>query len=388
MLHRFINNMILKSVTNKMKFSTSKNELQSALQKLSKATPSRSTLPILNSVLISVSENETNIKSTDLEITVIVKLPASIESVGSVAAPLQMLSNITNELPDETRVSFDVDGENKISISTEYGNYDIVGKPAEEFPNTPTIETENVIEIEAGVLKDIINKTVFAVSRDDLKPALTGVLFKFLNNNLVAVATDGHRLVKYERTNNENTNDFGDIIVPKKFLNLVMGGLSDGNIKLSIGENHLTTIIGEDQYFTRIIDEKFPDFDGVIPKDNDKNFVVNKKTLLSAVKRVSIFSNKSTHQIALNLNNESALISTEDPEQSTKAKENIKGEYSGEDITVGYNAAYLKDVLSHVDDDDVVVKLKSPISAALFLPKKQKDNTNLTMLLMPIRLND
>jgi len=388
LLHRFINNMILKSVTNKMKFSTSKNELQSALQKLSKATPSRSTLPILNSVLISVSENETNIKSTDLEITVIVKLPASIESVGSVAAPLQMLSNITNELPDETRVSFDVDGENKISISTEYGNYDIVGKPAEEFPNTPTIETENVIEIEAGVLKDIINKTVFAVSRDDLKPALTGVLFKFLNNNLVAVATDGHRLVKYERTNNENTNDFGDIIVPKKFLNLVMGGLSDGNIKLSIGENHLTTIIGEDQYFTRIIDEKFPDFDGVIPKDNDKNFVVNKKTLLSAVKRVSIFSNKSTHQIALNLNNESALISTEDPEQSTKAKENIKGEYSGEDITVGYNAAYLKDVLSHVDDDDVVVKLKSPISAALFLPKKQKDNTNLTMLLMPIRLND
>ena len=380
--------MILKSVTNKMKFSTSKNELQSALQKLSKATPSRSTLPILNSVLISVSENETNIKSTDLEITVIVKLPASIESVGSVAAPLQMLSNITNELPDETRVSFDVDGENKISISTEYGNYDIVGKPAEEFPNTPTIETENVIEIEAGVLKDIINKTVFAVSRDDLKPALTGVLFKFLNNNLVAVATDGHRLVKYERTNNENTNDFGDIIVPKKFLNLVMGGLGDGNIKLSIGENHLTTIIGEDQYFTRIIDEKFPDFDGVIPKDNDKNFVVNKKTLLSAVKRVSIFSNKSTHQIALNLNNESALISTEDPEQSTKAKENIKGEYSGEDITVGYNAAYLKDVLSHVDDDDVVVKLKSPISAALFLPKKQKDNTNLTMLLMPIRLND
>ena len=380
--------MILKSVTNKMKFSTSKNELQSALQKLSKATPSRSTLPILNSVLISVSENETNIKSTDLEITVIVKLPASIESVGSVAAPLQMLSNITNELPDETRVSFDVDGENKISISTEYGNYDIVGKPAEEFPNTPTIETENVIEIEAGVLKDIINKTVFAVSRDDLKPALTGVLFKFLNNNLVAVATDGHRLVKYERTNNENTNDFGDIIVPKKFLNLVMGGLSDGNIKLSIGENHLTTIVGEDQYFTRIIDEKFPDFDGVIPKDNDKNFMVNKKTLLSAVKRVSIFSNKSTHQIALNLNNESALVSTEDPEQSTKAKENIKGEYSGEDITVGYNATYLKDVLSHVDDDDVVVKLKSPISAALFLPKKQKDNTNLTMLLMPIRLND
>jgi len=370
-----------------MKFSTSKNELQNTLQKLSKATPSRSTLPILNSVLINVSEEETTIKSTDLEITVIVKLAASIESVGSVAAPLQMLSNITNELPDEMRVEFDVDDENKISISTEYGNYDIVGKPAEEFPNTPTLETENTIEIEAGVLKDIINKTVFAVSRDDLKPALTGVLFKFVNDTITAVATDGHRLVKYEK-NNEKMGDFGDIIVPKKFLNLMAGGLNSGSIKLSVGETHLTTTIGGDQYFTRIIDENFPDFDGVIPKDNDKNLVVDKKALLSAVKRVSIFSNKSTHQIALNLNNGNVLVSTEDPEQSTKAKENIVGDYNGEDVVVGYNATYLKDVLSHVDDEQVVVRLKSPISAALFLPNKQKDNTNLTMLLMPIRLND
>ena len=134
-----------------MKFSTSKNELQTALQKLSKATTSRSTLPILNSVLIHVSEEETTIKSTDLEITVIVKLAASIESVGSVAAPLQMLSNITNEMPDEMRVEFDVDQENKISISTEHGNYDIVGKPAEEFPNTTSLDTDNVLEIEERV---------------------------------------------------------------------------------------------------------------------------------------------------------------------------------------------------------------------------------------------
>ena len=371
-----------------MKFSTSKNELQSALQKLSKATPSRSTLPILNSVLINVSENETTIKSTDLEITVIVKMPASIESVGSVAAPLQMLLNITNELPDEMRVALEVDVENKISISTDYGNYNIVGKPAEEFPNTPTIESEKTINIGSGVLKDIIEKTVFAVSRDDLKPALTGVLFKFQKDNLTAVATDGHRLVKYEKTDNKTDTNLGDIIVPKKFLNLILSGLGDGDIGLSVGENHLTTMIGEDQYFTRIVDEKFPDFDGVIPKDNDKNLIVEKKDLLSAVKRVSIFSNKSTHQIALNLNSERVLVSTEDPEQSTKAKENIKGKYDGEDITVGYNAAYLKDVLSHVDDDEISVHLKSPISAALFLPKKQKDNTNLTMLLMPIRLND
>ena len=118
--------------------------------------------------------------------------------------------------------------------------------------------------------------------------------------------------MKYEK-NNEKTGDFGDIIVPKKFLNLMVGSLNDGAIKLSVGKTHLTTNVGGDQYFTRIIDENFPDFDGVIPKDNDKNLTIDKQTLLSAVKRVSIFSNKSTHQIALNLNNENVLVSTEDP---------------------------------------------------------------------------
>ena len=239
-----------------------------------------------------------------------------------------------------------------------------------------------------GTLKQVINKTAFAVSRDDLKPALTGVLFKFSQNNITTVATDGHRLVKYENTNTTVTDQAEDVIVPKKFLNLLSGSLGDEKIKLSVGENHLTTTVGSDQYFTRIIDEKFPDFDGVIPKDNDKNFNVDRNLLLSAVKRVSIFSNKSTHQIALQLNNKQASVSTEDPEQSTKASEEIKGNYQGDDITVGYNAAYLKDVLSHINSDEVVVQLKSPISAALFLPKEQEKNSNLTMLLMPIRLND
>ena len=371
-----------------MKFSTSKNELQNALQKLSKATPSRATLPILNSVLIDVGEESTTIKSTDLEITVIVKLAASIESVGSVAAPLQMLLNITNELMDDSRLEIKVDSGNKINISTDNGNYDIVGKPSDEFPNTPSVESKNSFSIKSEVLKEIINTTSFAVSKDDLKPALTGVLFKFNNNSLTAVATDGHRLVKYENTNNDLGSNVGDVIVPKKFLNLLSVGFDVDSVQLSLGENHLTTTIGSDQYFTRIIDEKFPDFDSVIPKDNDKNLVVGKKELLSAVKRVSIFSNKSTHQIALGLKGEDVVVSTEDAEQSTKANEQIKGQYQGEDITVGYNAAYLKDVLSHISSEEITIQLKSPISAALFLPLKQKENQNLTMLLMPIRLND
>ncbi len=159
-------------------------------------------------------------------------------------------------------------------------------------------------------------------------------------------------------------------------------------IQLWLGENHMTASLGSDIYFTRIIDERFPDFESVIPKDNDKELTVDKNMLLSAVRRVSIFSNRSTHQIALRLTKDKIQITTEDPEKSSKAQEEIKGDFNGDDLVIGYNASYLKDILSHVESDKVIVKLKTPISAALFYPANQKEKSNLTMLLMPIRLND
>ncbi|MBC8344815.1 MAG: DNA polymerase III subunit beta [Candidatus Marinimicrobia bacterium] len=372
-----------------MKISTSKTELQSALQKLSKATPTRSTLPILSNVLFTVQEGGTVLRTTDLEITIIVNLPTSVELPGSVAIPIQTLLDITNELSDDTRITLTSDENNKIEMVTEVGSYDIMGKPAEEFPAIPEVDNRKATGVSARALKDLISKTSFAVSRDELKPALTGVLFRFGKNELTAVATDGHRLVRYTR-NDYTTDEFsGDVIVPRKFLSLLLGVLSgEDSIKMWMGENHMTTSIGEDTYFTRIIDERFPDFESVIPKDNDKEFSASQGELLSAVRRVSIFSNKSTHQIALRLNKEKSQITTEDPEKSSKAQEKISGEFDGEDLVIGYNALYLKDILSHVDNEKVIIKLKTPISAALFYPGVQKENANLTMLLMPIRLND
>ncbi|PCH53954.1 MAG: DNA polymerase III subunit beta [Verrucomicrobiales bacterium] len=372
-----------------MKISTSKTELQLALQKLSKATPTRSTLPILSSVLFNVQESGTVLRTTDLEITIIVNLPVSIESSGSVAIPLQTLLDITNELPNDARMTLTADENNKITMVTDAGSYDIMGKPADEFPAIPEVDNRKATGVSAKTLKDLISKTSFAVSRDELKPALTGVLFRFNEKELTAVATDGHRLVRYTRSDYSADEFSGDVIVPRKFLSLLLGVLSgDDPIKMWMGDNHITASIGDDTYFTRIIDERFPDFESVIPQDNDKEFSANKEELLSAVRRVSIFSNKSTHQIALRLNKGETQITTEDPEQSSKAQEKIFGEFNGEDLVIGYNALYLKDILSHIDDEKVTIKLKTPISATLFYPGAQKENANLTMLLMPIRLND
>ena len=372
-----------------MKISTSKTELQAALQKLSKAIPARSTLPILSSVLFDAQETGTVLRTTDLEITIITNLPASIETPGSVAIPHQTLLDITNELPEDARIKLTANQNNKIEMVAEVGSYDVMGKPAEEFPVVPEIDNRKETGISAEALRDMIKKTSFAVSRDELKPALTGVLFRFKKDSLMAVATDGHRLVCYDRSDYKADEYTGDVIVPRKFLNLLSGVL-DGkeSIQLWMGANHMTASLGSDIYFTRIIDERFPDFESVIPKDNEKELTVDKSMLLSAVRRVSIFSNRSTHQIALRLTKDRIQITTEDPEKSSKAQEKISGDFNGDDLVIGYNASYLKDILSHVESDKVIIKLKTPISAALFYPVSQSENSNLTMLLMPIRLND
>ena len=203
-----------------MKISTSKTELQSALQKLSKATPTRSTLPILTSVLFDAQEDGTVLRTTDLEIAIVVSLPASLEETGSCAIPIQPLVEITNALP-ETRITISIDDSNRIKMSTEIGEYDLSGKPSEEFPALPDVDNRKAAGIKGSILSEIIKTNLFAVSQDELKPALTGILFRFGDNMLTAVSTDGHRLVKYVRKDYESKEFQGDVVIPKKFLNMI-----------------------------------------------------------------------------------------------------------------------------------------------------------------------
>ena len=371
-----------------MKISTSKSELQSALQKLSKATPTRSTLPILNSVLFMAENEGVLLRTTDLEITIIVPLDASLENTGSAAVPLHTLLEITNELP-ETRITITIDAQNRVELSTEIGVYDLMGKPADEFPAIPDVDNQKSLAMDTSVMRDIIANTSFAVSKDELKPALTGVLFQFTDQNLTAVSTDGHRLVKYIRTDYQADNFSGDIIVPRKFLGLLGNFLSEeDSIDISMGDKHLTARLGKNTIITRLIDERFPDYESVIPRDNEKRLEVERESILGAVRRVSIFSNKSTHQVALRILDEKVTITTEDPEKASRAQENVNATYSGDDLVIGYNANYLKDILAHLKSDKIIIDLQTSISAGLFYPEKQADNSDLTMLLMPIRLND
>ena len=370
-----------------MKFSTSKNELQQALQKLSKATPTRSTLPILSCFLINATNKKTTLRSTDLELTIDLEISVSIEEEGSAAIPLKQLYDITNELP-ETRITIIVDNKNKIKIKTNSGSYDLMGKQKEEFPASPEINEKKNISISGNVFRKIIESTLFAVSKDDLKPSLTGVLFRFNSNGLTAVATDGHRLVKKTDKSYKTKTFSGDLVVPKKFLSYLSSHLPEDDVVLSIGENYMTATINQDTIISRTINEVFPDYESVIPRDNNKILKVDKKTVLGAIRRVSIFSNKSTRLVAFNVSREGFFITTEDPESSSRAKEEIIGNYEGEDLIIGYNGEYLKDIITHVSGEEVIIKLNTPISATLFTGgEEEKEDTNNIMLLMPVRLN-
>jgi len=371
-----------------MQLSIDKNNLLAHIQKISKVSPVRSVTPILNSILCELNGNSLTLRSSDIEITMNTTLETSGIEDGSVAIPTRIILDIVNE-SEEGEIQILADEEGRVTLKSGKGIFEIMGRPGIEFPTVPNITSFNNVELENSVLKRMIQKTLIAVSKDELKPALMGVLFQFKYNEIRAVSTDGHRLVCIKRKDFINKDFEGEVIIPMKFLNLLLGYLDgEGKTLLSISENHVKVELNSTIIYTRIIDERFPDYDSVIPWDNDKIVVTNVNSFLSALRRVCIFSNKTTHQISLTISNETSKITTINPESGSSAEEDIEIEYTGDNLVLGYNAEYFKEILRNIDTEKVFFKLNTEITAGLILPEKQEENEEITMLLMPIRLNE
>ena len=373
-----------------MKFSITKNNLLEALKILSKAVPTRSTMPIISCALFTQKDDIINIRTTDLEISI--SMNCTIENdnneTGKIAVPFNKLLEITMAMP-EGKINFSVSDIGKISISCKQGHYTIMGISHEEFPKEENIKNVKTLTIEANDLINIINSTVYAASKDNLKPILQGVLFNIDKEGFVSVATDGHRLVKYVKKDIHTLDYEGSVVVPTKILTIINNQLDNKKqISMLIGDNHIQVEIENGKITSKIIKENYPDYEGVIPKDNTKTLIVDKTTFTEAIKRVSIFSNKSSRQVSLNITKNTLIISTEDPENITSGKETVDCNYDGEPMTIGYNALYLKEVIQHQGTDEIKIMLKSPLNAGLFLPIEQNDSENKTTLLMPIRLNE
>ncbi len=368
-----------------MKFNASSSDLVKALSAVSGAVPNKATLPILETILFESEDGKLRLTATDLEISIIEYMDADIDVDGAVAIPARRLIDTLRQLPD-IPVAFDVDEKYNIKFRTDKGTYKLVGEDPDEFPEVPNLDEGHKLETTKELILDSIDKTLFAVSNDDLRPAMMGVYFDIGPEETKFVATDGHRLVRFVKSELMSDEEI-NFIVPEKALNLVQKALHSDECILTVTEDHARFHSGNTIVITRLINEQYPNYESVIPRENDKELVINKEQMLATVKRVSIFSSSTTRQIRLQIDKDKLTIRAEDIDMSSEAKETINCEYDEDSMEIGFNAKYLADVLGNVDGDDVYFEFSTPNRAGIVKPLDEEEGEEMLMLVMPVMLN-
>ncbi|NBV12464.1 MAG: DNA polymerase III subunit beta [Sphingobacteriia bacterium] len=372
-----------------MNFIVSSAALLKQLQLVAGVVPSRSVLPIIENFLFEIKKDKLEITATDLEISMRTSL--AIETRGSeikLAVPARIILEILKNLPEQP-VTFTVNEDNfGVEISSENGKYKLTGENGDDFPQVPEATQTGSVRMPTEVLLKAIQKTLFAASTDELKPAMNGMLFNFTDSGVTFVATDAHRLVRYRRVD-ITVKDKISIIVPQKALNLMKNSLvsSDEVLTIEYNENNAFFSLGNTLLVCRLIADRYPDYENVIPTNNPNKLIINKRELIGTLKRVNIFANRTTHQIRFKIAGSELTISSEDVDFANEAKETLKCIYDGEDMEIGFNATFLLDVVANIDTQDVVVELSTPNRAGIVVPDEQEEGVNLLMLVMPVMLN-
>lgn len=379
-----------------MKFTASSADLLRALSTVNGAVPSKSTLPILECVLFEREAGADGggdvlrIAATDLEISIVQRLAVSFEQNGTdarqrIAVPARRLLDTLRALPD-LPVTVTTDAEFNVELTTDQGRYKMVGFDGGDYPALPSLEGAQAIEAEGALVKRAIEKTGFAASKDALRPAMMGVLFQVRPEHSTIVATDGHRLVKLVADGITSAEPV-DVIVPEKALSLAGKAAGEGACTLRIASGYVGFDFGDTQVIGRLIEEQYPNYEAVIPVENEKKLTVGREAMLAAVRRVALYSSSMTHQIRLALGSDALTVSAEDIERASEAKERVLCDYDADPMEIGFNSQYLQEVLSNVDGEDVVFEFSSPNRAGVVSPSEGAEGEELLMLIMPVMLN-
>ena len=357
------------------------------LQQISGVINANTVLPILEDFLFEVEKNKLTVVATDLETVMKIQLDVEARDNGRVCIPAKILMDSLKNIPDQP-LTFHIDKNFAVEITSDNGKYKVMGENPDNFPKEPASDDTSSFPVPSSALVTAINKTLFAVSNDDLRPAMTGVYFEMDKKGLQFVATDAHRLVRYKRTD-VSCPKTDSMIVPKKPLNLLKGALPDNDDELTVSynSNHLFVKHGTTQMSCRLIDARFPDYKVVIPGDNPYRLTVNKNDFQSALRRVSVFSNKSTNQVVLNISGSELQLAAQDVDFSFEGNERMKCQYSGEDLQIAFNAKFLIEMLNAADSDEITMELSTPTKAGILKPQEQEKEEELLMLVMPLMLN-
>lgn len=371
-----------------MKFNVSSGELLAGLQTASGAIGSNPVLPVLEDFLCHIEDNVLSITASNLEISITTKIEVIADKDGAVAIPAKILLDTLKALPEQP-VSLEVDEDtNAVEITSAYGKYRLSGDSPEDFPTLPMEENTDHITINSDMLQKAISKTLFATSNDELRLAMNGVLTEIDFNDVTFVATDAHKLVKYtfSELKSDVTTSF---ILPKKAMNLLKAILeADTEVRLSYNTTNAFFKFGDTTLICRLIDAKYPDYNAVIPEGNPNNMSLSRKDFLNSLKRISIYANKTTNQVALNIVDGSLTISAQDLDFSNEATEQMSCEYQGEAMTIGFNGKFLMEMLGVLDSSDVVMELSTPNRAGILTPAEKDENESLLMLVMPVMMGN
>ncbi|WP_299517023.1 DNA polymerase III subunit beta, partial [uncultured Flavobacterium sp.] len=347
------------------------------------------TLPILDNFLFELDNNQLIVSASDLETTMSATLEIDSKSEGSVAVPAKLLLEILKTFPEQP-LTFTVEENNTIEISSNSGKYALAYASGDEFPKAVVLDDPSSTLVPAEVLATAISKTIFAAGNDDLRPVMSGVFFQFSPEGLIFVATDAHKLVKYSRTD-VKASEVADFIMPKKPLNILKGilGTSDSEVKIEYNDSNAVFSFDNYMLVCRLIDGKYPNYEAVIPKENPNKLHIDRTQFLSSVRRVAIFSNKTTHQIRLKIAGTELNISAEDIDYSNKAEERLTCDYQGDDLQIGFNSRFLTEMLTNLQSDEIQLEMSLPNRAGILTPVDGLDDGEvITMLVMPVMLNN
>ncbi|GAA4269539.1 DNA polymerase III subunit beta [Hyunsoonleella aestuarii] len=372
-----------------MKFIVSSTYLLKQLQILGGVINNSNTLPILDNFLFDLDETELTVSASDLETTMSSTLNVESDSKGSVAIPARLLLDTLKTFPEQP-LTFVVEDNNTIEISSNHGKYALAYADGNEFPNAVSLEDPSKTVVVGDVLATAISKTIFAAGNDDLRPVMSGVFFQFSTEGLTFVATDAHKLVKYTRED-VKASQVAEFIMPKKPLNLLKGILagSEDDVTIEYNDSNAKFTFENSELICRLIDGKYPNYEAVIPKENPNKLTIARTQFLNSVKRVSIFSNKTTHQIRLKIAGAELNISAEDIDYSNKAEERLTCDYQGDDLQIGFNSRFLTEMLNNLSSDEVQLEMSLPNRAGILTPIDGLDEgEQVTMLVMPVMLNN
>ena len=371
-----------------MKFIVSTSELLKHLSNISGVIANNPIVPILENFLLDLDGTNLTITASDMQTTMITEAQVESADSGKVAVPAKLLMETLRSLPEQP-VTINIDEDTfGTELVTANGRFKLAGENPLDFPRAPEVNKNFSIELDSDVLGTAIANTIFATSTDDLRPAMTGVFVQLTNEHTTFVATDGHRLVRYRREDVKADNATS-MILPRKALTLLKSSLPSEimPVKAEFSNSNAYFSFGNIKMICRLIDERFPDYENVIPQLNPNKLKIARTALLSTLKRISIYSNKSTHQIRLKVTGNELEISAEDLDYSNEANEKLGCEFVGDNMEIGFNAKFLVEMLNNLNTDNLSLEMSQPNRAGLIIPEDKSENEDMLMLVMPVMLN-